>query len=57
MKTRQLLTCGILTGPAFIVLSIALQSWAGVIVALSGAAAFGWVAAMAARLRAELATG
>lgn len=43
--------------PAFIVLSIALQSWAGVIVALSGAAAFGWVAAMAARLRAELATG
>lgn len=43
--------------PAFIVLSIAFQSWAGVIVALSGAAAFGWVAAMAARLRAELPTG
>ena len=36
-----------------IVLSIAIMSWAGVIVALAGAAAFGWVSAAAARLRSE----
>lgn len=32
-------------------------SWAGVIVALAGAVAFGWVSATAARLRVELSSG
>ncbi len=40
--------------PLLIVLSIAFMSWSGVIVALAGAVAFGWVAATAARLRAEV---
>jgi len=38
----------------FIALSILVMSWAGLIVALAGAAAFGWVTATAARLRSEL---
>jgi len=43
--------------PLLIALSIAFMSWSGVIVAFAGAVPFGWVAAMAARMRAELATG
>ena len=39
--------------PVLIVLSIVLQSWAGVIVALAGAVVFGWVTAASARLRSE----
>jgi hypothetical protein len=35
-----------------IALTNVLMSWAGVIVALAGAVAFGWVSAVAARLRA-----
>jgi len=38
---------------ALIALTNAFMSWAGVIVALAGAVAFGWVSATAARLRAE----
>lgn len=40
--------------PILIVLSVVMMSWAGVIVALTGAVVFGWVSATAARLRAEL---
>ena len=40
--------------PVLVVLSILLMSWAGVIVALAGAAAFGWATATSARLRSEL---
>jgi uncharacterized protein DUF998 len=40
--------------PIIIALSIAIMSWAGVIVALAGAVVFGWVAATAARLRYEV---
>lgn len=40
--------------PLLIALSIAFMSWSGVIVAVAGAVAFGWVAATAARLRAEV---
>ncbi len=38
---------------ALIALSMAFMSWAGAIVALAGAVAFGWVTATAARLRSE----
>ncbi len=38
---------------ALIALTNVFMSWAGVIVALAGAVAFGWVSATAARLRAE----
>ena len=40
--------------PLLVALSVAFMSWTGVIVALAGAVMFGWVAAVAARLRAEL---
>lgn len=40
--------------PVLVGLSIAFMSWSGVIVALAGAVMFGWVAAVGARLRAEL---
>ena len=40
--------------PILIVLGIVFLSWTGVIVALAGAVAFGWVAATAAHLRAEV---
>jgi len=40
--------------PILIVLGIVFLSWTGVIVALAGAVAFGWVAATVARLRAEV---
>ena len=36
-----------------IVLSMFLVSWGGVIVALTGAAVFGWVTAISAKLRSE----
>jgi hypothetical protein len=39
--------------PALIVLSMFLVSWGGVIVALTGAAVFGWVTAISAKLRSE----
>lgn len=39
--------------PVLIVLSMFLVSWGGVIVALTGAAVFGWVTAISARLRSE----
>ncbi len=41
-------------GPALIALSIAFMSWGGVIVALAGVVMFGWVAAVAARLRSDV---
>lgn len=41
--------------PVLIVLTIAMVSWAGVIVAFAGAVAFGWVSVLAVRLKAELA--
>ncbi len=40
--------------PLLIALSIAFMSWSGVIVAFAGAVPFGWVAAMAARVRTTL---
>lgn len=39
--------------PVLIVLSILFVSWSGVIVAVAGAVVFGWVSAIAARLRSE----
>jgi hypothetical protein len=40
-----------IAAPILIALSIAIMSWAGVIVALAGAVVFGWLAVTAARLR------
>jgi hypothetical protein len=44
-----------IAAPLLVALSVALMSWAGVIVALAGAVMFGWVFAVATKLRAELA--
>jgi hypothetical protein len=41
--------------PILVALTGAMMSWAGVIVALAGAVAFGWVSVLALRLMAELA--
>jgi hypothetical protein len=43
--------------PVLIVLSILFMGWSGVIVALAGAVAFGWVSATSARLRFEHSQG
>jgi hypothetical protein len=47
---------GVVT-PLLIVLGTSITSWAGVLFALAGVVAFGWVSVMAARLIAELAEG
>ena len=54
VKQRGWFTYSLVSGiavPVLVALSILFMSWAGVIVALAGAAAFGWVTATAARLR------
>ena len=56
VRQRGWVTYSVISGVAVVVLialSIAIMSWAGVIVALAGAAAFGWVSATAGRLRSE----
>jgi uncharacterized membrane protein YhaH (DUF805 family) len=44
-----------LLGPILIAASAVFMNWGGVIVALAGAVMFGWVAAVAGRLRSEIA--
>ena len=43
-----------IAAPILIALSIAFMGWSGAILALAGAVVFGWVAAIAARLRSEV---
>lgn len=55
-SSRRWVVYCILTGvitPILIVLGSSVQSWVGVIFAVAGGIAFGWVSAVAARLRAE----
>ncbi len=49
------LVASAVAAPILIGLSVAFMNWTGVIVALAGAVMFGWVAAVAARLRSDLA--
>ena len=51
------LVASAIAAPLLIVLSAAILSWAGVIVAVAGAVMFGWVGAVATRLAAELRVG
>lgn len=51
------LVASAVAAPVLVALSAAFMSWTGVTVALAGAVMFGWVAAVAARLRTELHLG
>jgi purine-cytosine permease-like protein len=50
---RYCVATGVVT-PILIVLGSSIPDWVGVIFAVAGIVAFGWVSAIAARLRAEL---
>jgi len=60
LKNRGWVTYSVVSGvaaPVLIALTNAFMSWSGVIVALAGAVAFGWLTATSARLSSELSRG